>query len=303
MRRALFTFVSVVSLVSSVGVATARAQMYESVGVRAQGMGGAFVAVADDASATWWNPAGVATGAYFNTLLEYGRPDTLPDTDVRAFAMAFPALGLSYYRLPLSRLQPPATTAAAGTGRQDQGYLSQFGATFGQSVGNHFVLATTLKLLRAGETEADLDVGALANMGHVRVGLTVRNLRETTFGEGASQWSLKRAARAGAAFTAKGGGALDAITASVDADLTRLATPAGEERRVAGGVEAWLFKRAVGLRGGLSTDTINKRDSRSAGVSLMLQSGRYLRTYVDGQLTGGSDEPRRGWSADLRLTF
>ena len=41
----------------------AAAQMYEAVGTRAQGMGGAFVAVADDATATWWNPAGLATGA------------------------------------------------------------------------------------------------------------------------------------------------------------------------------------------------------------------------------------------------
>ena len=29
-------------------------------------MGGAFVAVADDASAVYWNPAGIATGANFD---------------------------------------------------------------------------------------------------------------------------------------------------------------------------------------------------------------------------------------------
>ena len=48
----------------------ARAQIYETVGTRAQGMGGAFVAVADDATATWWNPAGLATGPYFSGILE-----------------------------------------------------------------------------------------------------------------------------------------------------------------------------------------------------------------------------------------
>ena len=42
------------------------AQIYETVGIRAQGMAGAFVAVADDSTATWWNPAGLATGAYFS---------------------------------------------------------------------------------------------------------------------------------------------------------------------------------------------------------------------------------------------
>ncbi len=51
----------------------ASAQIYEIVGTRAQGMGGAFVAVADDATATWWNPAGLATGAYFSSVIERGR--------------------------------------------------------------------------------------------------------------------------------------------------------------------------------------------------------------------------------------
>jgi len=40
------------------------AQIVESVGNRALGMGGAFVAVANDSTATWWNPAGLATGPY-----------------------------------------------------------------------------------------------------------------------------------------------------------------------------------------------------------------------------------------------
>ncbi len=35
---------------------TASAQGFEAVGTRALGMGGAFVAVADDASAVYWNP-------------------------------------------------------------------------------------------------------------------------------------------------------------------------------------------------------------------------------------------------------
>ena len=49
----------------------ASAQIYETVGIRAQGMAGAFVAVADDSTATWWNPAGLATGAYFSGIVEH----------------------------------------------------------------------------------------------------------------------------------------------------------------------------------------------------------------------------------------
>ena len=46
--------------------AAATAQTFETVGTRAAGMGGAFVAVADDASAVYWNPAGLASAAYLS---------------------------------------------------------------------------------------------------------------------------------------------------------------------------------------------------------------------------------------------
>ena len=65
-------------------------------------MGGAFVAVADDATATWWNPAGLAGGAYFSAILEIGshrEPRTTSDpaapasawrANVRGFAVGVP---------------------------------------------------------------------------------------------------------------------------------------------------------------------------------------------------------------------
>ena len=37
--------------------------VFESTGERALGMAGAFVGVADDATATYWNPSGLASGA------------------------------------------------------------------------------------------------------------------------------------------------------------------------------------------------------------------------------------------------
>ena len=48
-------------------------QIFESVGTRALGMGGAFVAVADDASAVWWNPAGLIVGQPFGATIEWDR--------------------------------------------------------------------------------------------------------------------------------------------------------------------------------------------------------------------------------------
>jgi hypothetical protein len=90
--------------------APAGAQVFESIGERALGMGGAFVAVADDASATYWNPAGLATGASFDACLARatGEARTLgqglegPLTTGNAgasFCLAVPAFGFSYNTL------------------------------------------------------------------------------------------------------------------------------------------------------------------------------------------------------------
>ena len=98
-------------------------------------MSGAFVAVADDATTTWWNPAGLASGGYFNGIIEFDRVDNPAGTRARAFALNVPSLGLSYYRLALNGMRLTDPTGSPSASREDQGVLSQFGATVGQSVG------------------------------------------------------------------------------------------------------------------------------------------------------------------------
>ena len=171
MRTAFRPVVSFLFIVSFVlAPAQARAQSPELIGIRAQGMAGAFTAVADDATATWWNPAGLAGGSYFSTILEYGHPKAPPDTSVKGVSMAFPALGLSYYRLPISQMRPATSTGLSAAIRQDQGTFSVLGVTVGQSLGNHFVVGSTLKVMNAGEIHAGLDVGAMVTFGLARVG-------------------------------------------------------------------------------------------------------------------------------------
>jgi hypothetical protein len=289
----------------------ALAQAPDAIGVRAQGMSGAFTAVADDSTASWWNPAGVASGALLNMIVEYGKPKEPPAFDSRphrGFSIAFPALGVSYYRMGISDIQPVTSTAASADGRQDPGTpsvrtveLSQFGVTVGQSISNHFVVASTLKLSRAeGETEGGLDIGTMAIYGRLRAGLMVRNARESTLGEGDAAIELKRQFRAGVAFSSAAGTAYGGATVAFDADLRTLPTPAGDERRVAGGAEVWTRQRWIGARGGISASTVGeRRTAYSGGLSVAFKRG----FFVDGQLTGGSDELRKGWSAALRVTF
>jgi len=75
-------------------------------------MGGAFVAVVDDASAVFWNPAGLATGSYFSLVLDQnsvGTDDEAPLPRSRSgwlTAIGTPPLGISYYRTRTTRITP-----------------------------------------------------------------------------------------------------------------------------------------------------------------------------------------------------
>jgi len=73
MRR-LSSCVSV--LLCLLGPTLASAQIIETVGERALGMGGAFVAVADDSSGTWWNPAALATGPFVDLSAAWAAPNS-----------------------------------------------------------------------------------------------------------------------------------------------------------------------------------------------------------------------------------
>ena len=336
-------FVSLVSLLFL--AAPLAAQTTDMVGVRASGMGGAFTAVADDATASWWNPAGMAGGAYFNALLESGSrqeppadrtasgdPQRASRADTRSFAVAFPALGLSYYRLRVSEIQPQTSIGTASAVRQEGGatevrlrsmVVTQFGASVGQSLGSHLVLASTVKLVSAGtasavqaastgsldvaagidpsgETHAGLDVGAMAVFGPARIGVMVRNVKQPEFGSGTDAFTLSRTARLGVVVSSGTRGVVGGATVAVDADLTKTTTVFGDERRLASGGEVWTSARTFGVRGGVSVNTIgDRRTSLSGGLSAALKKG----LYADGAITGGTDLGRKGWAVGLRVTF
>jgi|KBSSwiStaDraftv2_1062776.scaffolds.fasta_scaffold15936_5 F plasmid transfer operon, TraF, protein len=339
MRTCVY-FAALVAALVLVRPNEARAQLFEDVGTRAQGMSGAFVGVADDATAVWWNPSGLATGAIFSGVLEKGRL-TQPESPIAAsparrsgvtgFSLAFPSLGLSYYRLRISEIAGTNSTEPLLPNRQDDGGVgkvrsrafSQMGVTIGQSLLDHLVVGSTLKLVRGGEgttsldpsndlldqgddidlsqeIHGDLDLGLMFALPHVQAGVTARNLTTPEFGEGNERIELKRQVRAGLAVLGKWPGFVQALTVAADADLTRSATPFGDVRHVALGGETWLAKRRVGLRGGIAANTIGeRRTTTSTGVSVKAISV----IYIDAARTFGRDASIRGWSTTIRITF
>ena len=146
-----------------------RAQTIETVGSRALGMGGAFVAVASDSSATWWNPAGLSTGPFLDLALARALTEsrgTLPAHRDTAtwFALGTPPFGFSYYRLRITEIRPRPSTGDASANptvtesgsREDRRAgvpvrslaASQLGITIVQTLIPGFHAGATLKYLR-----------------------------------------------------------------------------------------------------------------------------------------------------------
>jgi hypothetical protein len=142
------------------------AQSFDLVGTRAKGMAGAFVAVADDATATWWNPAGISNTLIFDGVGDFRQdelidrqqtpvPGETPGTRDSAFgaSVAVPPLGLSYYHARQTGVEP--ATAEQVPGRQDHAttplarslLTQQFGVTLAQSIGCVVVVGATVRVV------------------------------------------------------------------------------------------------------------------------------------------------------------
>ena len=285
------------------------------VGTRAEGMAGAFVGVADDASAVYWNPAGIAGGPIVSAVLSFGLGPELPETaqtlggqqDKRGIvAFSATAVGLAFYRVTAygSSVDEPAVTGAPSreeVGRSVHGITtSTVGVSLLQSLTDHIVIGATPKFVRGGGANAvDVDAGVMFSRNRVRVGLVARNLASPSFETGnGDAVEIDREVRAGAAWGSGWTGISRAIV-SVDADLTSRISPTGDRRDVAAGVETWWLGQRLGLRAGARRSTIGEaRAAIAAGVSAGLRPGMLVEAHV---VRGHTDE--RSWSIGARMLF
>ena len=286
-RRCIWSLTILLSLPVS-----AHAQAEAPVGVRAAGMGGAFTAVADDASAAFWNPAGFASGAIVSLVVDANLLDRRSGGLV---ALGTPPLGLSYYRTAI---------AAERTGR-NRLVAHHAGVSLVQSVGGRLAVGTTLKVVHGiaaspGEGAAtssnkfDADVGVMTTGSLGQLGLSIRNLFQPEFKTPGGAIRLDRRVRAGVSIHAS-----ENTTVAADLDLTTAATPRGEWRDAALGLEAHPARNAW-LRGGVHWNT---RGSSAPIGSLGASYAVYGATRVDAQVSFGSADGDRGWGIGLRFVF
>ena len=285
---------------------TAGAQPFETVGVRALGMGGAFVAVADDATAVWWNPAGLATGGIFSMTIEHDTFDHDLSGDEStgrrtgtAIIAATPPLGLGYIRA-----------------RVDEGPASlvthQAGVTVLQTLVEGLIVGASLKYVR-GEASFepdpapdrtsnafDMDAGVLFLQRSWRFGLTAKNLIEPDFETNAGRpLELQRLFRAGVAWLQGD------WTASVDVDLTKSALSpdpsAPDDRRIVAAGAEWRWGRRLAARGGFRLNSAGDVQApvATAGFGIAVWGS----VWVDAHAAAGSDSADKGWGVAGRVHF
>jgi hypothetical protein len=262
----------------------------ESVGIRAQGMGGAFVAVADDPSATFWNPAGLATGGPVGGIFELTRFQSGNRHSFFGGLGSWP-LGLTFVR-----------QAAEFEGSRFRS--STFGINVLQTVVEGLNVGANLKFVRGSiedsgsnsSSEFDVDLGALADFQKVRVGLTVKNLLRPEFTNAAGiATRTPRQFRAGLAVFPKEGTSL-----ALDLDLDTVDLWDGPRRGIAVGGETRVSSQLT-ARGGIRWDLEDDRHrpAVSAGASLKLSASFWL----DAHYTYSENRRERAFGAGLRAGF
>ncbi|MFC1555677.1 tetratricopeptide repeat protein [candidate division KSB1 bacterium] len=228
------------------------------IGARPMGMGGAFSAIANDANAIFWNPAGIATLQRQEITTMYSDPYglgiaqsylgyVLPITDNQAAAVDWMHHGFDDSELGFSDdnfhmaygLRLPWNVAVGAKMKFTNMDITLDGTSYGKSSGFGF------------------DFGVLATpFRNLRLALVVNDLGGTsvTFDNDVTEEIYKQQFRVGAAYTP-----FEGLTVAADVD-----------DRVHMGAEYWL-SGIIGLRGGLQHEIEDMGYDRgliwSAGIS------------------------------------
>jgi F plasmid transfer operon, TraF, protein len=297
--------------------ASSHAQTFGGLGSRAEGMGRAFVAVADDASAIYWNPAGLGwpAGSTFDAQL-FAAPSVSPGAPPTVFfGAAMPVLGLGYYRVHTVSTADDRQNGGSGAVALRGLTTSNFGATIVQSIGSKVVVGTTVRLVSGavddveGRTTMDLDAGAMVSAGALRVGMTARNLRGPRFQGGPEPVRLERQVRVGAAWVPRSRltGIHGPFSLAFDVDLTTTpvsAEPDGNGREAAVGGEYWLLAGRIGGRAGVRWNAADWVDPvLSGGFSVQVPGLVAYPVLLEGHLTKASTSGEVTWGLGARLTF
>jgi len=314
------------------------AQSFDILGTRAAGMGGAFVAVADDASATYWNPGGLALGHLFTAVFDRKvtdqKPDSLDDSSRHEtsslITLAMPALGFAHYQLRTTSVTPASTMllqplpggeTPVRVVRLDKLTTYHTGFTLVQSLVQGVAIGTTLKIVHGDIATSIVPAGSRAERLSEAAELRTEGSNKfdadigVMAGGGRLKLGLTIRNLTEPSFTITGTSdtvRLDrqarlGVAVSVaegwavasDFDLTTNGTPEARARGFAAGTEGRLTSK-IFVRSGFRLSTTGKaRPSVSGGGSYEVLSS----LLIDGQATWGAENADRGWGIAARVVY
>lgn len=171
-------------------VGTSGAQFLKiGVGARAAGMGYAFTAVANDATALYWNPAGIA---WFNkSKANVSYADWFADIKYNYVGVAFPfsgnsAIGLQVIGLSMGDMEETTLESPEGTGRNFSASDLALGVTYARRMTDKVSLGLTVKMIHQSIWEMTanafaIDAGTTYKpSSRVTVAMNISNLGTST---------------------------------------------------------------------------------------------------------------------------
>ncbi len=232
------------------------------IGARAAAMGGAFVAVADDASALYWNAAGIARIESDKSQLQFNHAIWPADMKFTQLGYVFHtkripgAIGISLRSL---YMDPMVETTAyqpdpfVGTGNTfDAGYMAA-GLTYARSFTDKFSAGITANFIHGGLAELSqntyaFDLGTLYDVGTMgmRIGMAITNM-------GTDMTYIERSARLPSVFRV---GTSAMLIQNADQKLMgsfEFSHPPDNAERLNVGAE-YGFRNYVFLRGGYNVN-------------------------------------------------
>ena len=226
-----------------------------SVGARGAGMGGAFVAVADDATSVFWNAAGIARVDVDKSQLSLNHANWPADLSFDQVGYVFHmkkipgAFAVHARALTMQPMEVTTSFQPTGTGETFDAGMLAAGVTYARLFTDKFSAGVTLNMIHTGLADLSqqtfsLDVGTLYDVGAagMKIGMAIQNI-------GSQEKFIEREARIPSIFRV---GTSATLLQGADQKLVgsfEFSHPPDNSERVNVGAE-YAFHKYVFLRGG-----------------------------------------------------
>ena len=155
------------------------------VGVRGTAMGSAFVSIADDASAMFWNPGGIARIQKRSFFVDYS--SWLPGLTFNYFGLVLPfegigSIGLNVTALTSDDIEVTTIDQPMGTGETFNSNSTAIGVAYARNLTDRFSIGVNVKfihesILNSSANGIAFDIGTLYDtpFSGVRLGVSISN--------------------------------------------------------------------------------------------------------------------------------